>query len=109
MGGILKFMPIEEAAVAAIRAGMDLLEVCHSPELLLRAYESLIAEGERSAAFRKLLFARANQTARKRAKLFAGRIPPALSAKQFEALRERILRFGETIANVQPATEAQPA
>jgi beta-N-acetylhexosaminidase len=109
MGGILKFMPIEEAGVAAIHAGMDLLEVCHSPELLLRAYESLIAEGERSAAFRKLLLARARQTARKRAKLFAGRIPPALSAKQFEALQERILRFGETIANAQPATEAQPA
>ena len=51
MGGILKFMPIEEAAVAAIRAGMDLMEICHSPELILRAYEALIAEGERSAAF----------------------------------------------------------
>jgi beta-N-acetylhexosaminidase len=59
MGGILKFMPIEEAAVAAIRAGMDLLEICHSPELILRAYEALIAEGERSAAFSQMLLARA--------------------------------------------------
>ena len=31
MGGILKFLPVEEAAVAAIRAGSDLLEICHSP------------------------------------------------------------------------------
>ena len=53
MGGILKFMPIEEAAVAAIRAGSDLMEICHSPELILRTYEALIAEGERSAAFRE--------------------------------------------------------
>ena len=109
MDGILKFMPMEEAAVAAIRAGMDLLEICHSPELILRAYEALIAEGERSVAFRKLLLARATQTARARARLFADGVPKALSARQFEALRVRILRFRETVANAQPAAEAQPA
>jgi beta-N-acetylhexosaminidase len=105
MGGILKFMPIEEAAVAAILAGTDLLEVCHSPELILRACEALIAEGERSAAFRKLLLARARQTARQRARLFAGGIPKALSEQQFDALRARILRFGERIVKAQPAVE----
>ncbi len=42
MGGILKFVPIEEAVIAAVRAGMDLMEICHSPELILRAYESLL-------------------------------------------------------------------
>jgi beta-N-acetylhexosaminidase len=90
MGGILKFMSMEEAAVAAIRAGMDLLEICHRPEMILRAYEALIAEGERSSAFRKLLLARATQTARQRVKLFAVGVPPALSARQFEALRSRM-------------------
>ena len=55
MGGILKFLPVEEAAVEAIRAGSDLLEICHSAELILRTYEALIAEAERSAAFRKIL------------------------------------------------------
>ena len=109
MGGILKFMPIEEAAVAAIRAGMDLLEICHSPELILRANEALIAEGERSASFRNLLLARAAQTARARARLFADGVPKALSARQFEALRGRILRFSEAVAKAQPEAEAQPA
>jgi beta-N-acetylhexosaminidase len=109
MGGILRFMPIEEAAVATIRAGMDLLEICHSPELILRAYEGLIAEGERSPAFSRLLLARAEQTARQRAKLFAGGVPAALSARQFEALRARILRFAETVEKAQPAAEARPA
>jgi len=108
MGGILKFMTIEEAAVATIRAGMDLLEICHSPELILRAYEALIAEGERSAAFGRLLAARAARMARQRAKLFAGGVAPALSVRQFEALRARILRFGETVEKSQPAVEAQP-
>jgi beta-N-acetylhexosaminidase len=106
MGGILKFLPIEEAAVAAIRAGMDLVEICHSPELILRAYEALIAETERSAAFCNLLVARARQTARQRAKLFAGAVPKALTEKQFETLRTKILRFGETVNKAQPARES---
>jgi beta-N-acetylhexosaminidase len=106
MGGILNYMPIEEAAVAAIRSGMDLLEICHSPELILRACEALIAEGERSVAFRKLLLARATQTAQLRARLFTSLVPAPLTARQLNALRTRILRFGETIMK---AREAQPA
>jgi beta-N-acetylhexosaminidase len=106
MGGILKFLPIEEAAVAAIRAGTDLLEICHSLELILRTYEALIAEGDRSVAFRSLLLARAARLARLRTKLFADGMPAALSARQFEALRTRILRFGERIRSIQ---EAHPA
>jgi beta-N-acetylhexosaminidase len=106
MGGILKFMSIEEAVIAAIRAGMDLLEICHSPELILRAYEALIAESERSAAFSKLLIARASETARARTKLFANGVSPALTAKQFEALSKRILSFSERIMK---ALEAQNA
>jgi beta-N-acetylhexosaminidase len=93
MGGILKFMSMEEAAVAAVRAGTDLLEICHSPELILRA-------------FSRLLVGRAQQTARRRAKLFASRVPAALTEKQFETLRGRILRFSETVLKAQ---EAQPA
>ena len=109
MGGILKFMPMEEAAVAAVRAGMDLLEICHSPELILRAYEALIAEGERSSAFRNLLLERARRTGRLRARLFVNEVPRALTARQFEVLRERILRFGEAIKNAQSANEVSPA
>jgi beta-N-acetylhexosaminidase len=109
MGGILKFMPMEEAVIAAVRAGMDLMEICHSPELILRAYEALIAEGERSGAFAKLLKARAGRVARLRARLFAGDVPKALSLKQFEALRTQIIRFGEMIAKNQPAAEVRTA
>jgi beta-N-acetylhexosaminidase len=106
MGGILKFMPIEEATIAAIRAGMDMVEICHSPELILRAYEALIAESERSVAFSRLLIARAEQSARRREKLFADKPSAALDKKQFNALRERILRFCEA---VEKAREVQTA
>jgi beta-N-acetylhexosaminidase len=109
MGGILKFLPIEEAVIVAVRAGMDLMEICHSPELILRAYESLLAESERSSTFRDILLARARQTSVQRKKLFAGKISIALSARQFEALRTRILRFNDKISKAQPLAETRPA
>ena len=103
MGGILKFMSIEEAAIEAIRTGSDLIEICHHAEPIVQAFEALISEGERSAAFRKLLLERGRVTERKRAGVFSDKVQPALGARQFEALRTRILRFGETIAAAQPA------
>jgi len=102
MGGILKFAPIEEAAILAIRAGMHLIEICHSPELILRAYESLISEAERSPAFRKSLLDRAAVAARLRRARFTGPTPRALSSRQLASLRETVLRFQ---AEVEPAHE----
>ena len=104
MGGILKFLPVDEAAIEAIRAGSDLLEICHSPELILRTYEALISEGERSAAFRKVLLTTARDAARKRARLYAQGVAPALRAKQLEALRKSILDFSETVAALVDAS-----
>jgi len=105
MGGVLKFLPIEGAAIEAIRAGMDLIEICHSPELILRAYEALIAESERSAAFRTVLLNRTRLSARLRAQHFSRPTPPPLSAKQFSALRDEVKRFAATIAAGQPRPE----
>ena len=97
MGGILNHLSIEEAVVEAIRAGMDLIEICHSPDLILAAWESLIAESERSPAFARLLADRARTTARKRAKLFAAPPTRALTPTQLNALRTRIDRFNARI------------
>jgi beta-N-acetylhexosaminidase len=113
MGGILKHMPIEDAAVAAVRAGIDTIEICHSPELILRAYEALLSEAERSAAFRKVLEARARSASRMRAAMFTAGVPRALSARQFDALRARILRFRQRVNSLagesdQPARSASP-
>jgi beta-N-acetylhexosaminidase len=109
MGGILNFMPIEDAVIAALQAGMDLLEICHSPEMILRAYEAIVSEAERSAAFRSLILERANRTEKVRARLFASGPSAALSATQLGALRARILRFGDTIRDSHPVEGAQPA
>jgi beta-N-acetylhexosaminidase len=101
MGGILKYAPMEEAAILAVRAGMHLMEICHSAELILRCYESLICEAERSGAFRKLLLDRAATGARLRKARFGKPPSRALSAVQFAALRDRILRFRAEIEAVQ--------
>jgi beta-N-acetylhexosaminidase len=102
MGGVVKFMPIEEGGIETVRVGSELLLICHHAEPILRVYEALIAEGERSAAFRKVLLERARASERKRVKVFPARMPAALSTAQFEALRAKILRFGEAIEKIAP-------
>jgi len=74
----------------------------------LRAYEALLAEGERSSVFGNLLLERAKQTARQRAKLFAGGVSPALSARQFEALRTEILRLARRLRRRNPSRRPNP-
>jgi beta-N-acetylhexosaminidase len=106
MGGILQHMSIEEAAVAALRAGTNLIEICHSPELILRAYEGLLHEAEHSQAFRSLLLARARQTERRCAKLFAAKPKRVSSPAHLMALAARIRRFAATVDKYQ-STETQ--
>lgn len=108
MGGILKFMPIEEAAIEALRTGSDLIEICHHAEPILQAFDALISEAERSTAFRKILLERARVTERKRAQVFSDATEPALGERQFDALRARIQRFSESVAGAQLA-EGYPA
>jgi beta-N-acetylhexosaminidase len=105
MGGVANFMPMGEAAVEAVRVGSDLLLICHHAEPILNIYEALIAEGERSAAFGRLMQARARESERKRAKIFHAGMPAALSKRQYEALRTRILRFGESVAKTASKEE----
>jgi beta-N-acetylhexosaminidase len=93
MGGILKYAPMEEAAILAVRAGIHLMEICHSPELILRCYESLVSEAERSAAFRRMLLERAQVTARLRKTRFAQPMTKPLTAKQLDGLRTQVLKF----------------
>ncbi len=103
MGGVANFMPMGEAGVEAVRVGSDLLLICHHAEPILNVYEALISEGERSAAFRRILLARARESERKRAKSFRAGMAAALSKVQLEALRTRILKFGETVAHAGQA------
>ncbi len=103
MGGILKCMPMEEAAVESIRAGMDTIEICHSAEQILSAYEALVHESEKSEAFRRLMQGRARTMAQKRRTMFQHGVGPKLSPANFEKLRAKIARFHDDVAKTNPA------
>ncbi len=102
MGGILKFLPIEEAAVEVFRAGMDMTLVCHKAELVIAAYEAVLSEAERSAVFGRIITSRAKFVAHERARLVR-KPAKALSASEYKALRGRILAFNEEVAKGRQA------
>ncbi len=51
MGGVLDHSSLEAAAVAAVAAGTDLLEICHRADRVILTHEALLREAERSPAF----------------------------------------------------------
>jgi beta-N-acetylhexosaminidase len=52
MGAIANRHAIEEAAVAAVAAGCDVLLICSDEEQAVRAHEALVREAERDSRFR---------------------------------------------------------
>jgi beta-N-acetylhexosaminidase len=101
MGGILNLMPIEEAAPLAIRAGIHLIEICRSPELILCAFESLLHHAERSAAFRKILLIRAAESRRLRTRRFIHPIGRQATPVQLTRLADEIRKFSATVEAAQ--------
>jgi beta-N-acetylhexosaminidase len=95
MGGILSQVAIEEAAVEAVRAGTHLIEVCKDSTLVLRVYEALLREAERSAAFRRTVEGAARNVSAARRKL----IPePAGKCASAEQLRRLLAAIAELAA-----------
>jgi beta-N-acetylhexosaminidase len=93
MGGILTQMPIEDAAVKAVLAGTDLIEICRDPSLVIRAYEALLAEAERSAAFRRRVESSCQRVIETKNRLLNAAMPRVVSAAQIEKLREAVKKF----------------
>ena len=89
---------------------MDVIEICHSPVLILRAYEALVSEAEQSRSFRALLYSRSEVVSRKRKQLYRKPAARPLSRAQRVALRDRMLRFNDAIAaNEVPAARSATA
>ncbi len=101
MGGILKHMSIEEAAITTVASGSDLIEVCHSPELIFRAYEALLTQAEQSSAFSKLIEARARNVQSWQRKLLGKQKPSAITEKGVEKLRNDVERFFHKVEKVK--------
>jgi beta-N-acetylhexosaminidase len=97
MGGILNQVPIEEAGVQAIRAGADLIEICRDPALILRAYEAVLAEAERSAAFRRRVQSSCRRVTEFKHRRVEAAMPRTPSPNQLAKLRAEITEFSGEI------------
>jgi beta-N-acetylhexosaminidase len=97
MGGILTQVPIEEAAMKAVLAGTDVIEICKDPALILSAYEALLAEAERSAAFRRRVETAAQRVIEHKDRYLDAAMPRTVSAAQIEKLRAKVKQFSEDV------------
>ena len=99
MGGILKVATIEEAAVETVQAGADIYLVCHSEELVHRAWEAILKEAERSSRFRTKLETAAKRilTAKRRWPALTAKMPPTPSEATVNHLHQKIWEFSEEI------------
>ncbi len=104
MGGILTQTSIEEAAVQAVAAGTHLIEVCKDPCLLLRAYEALLAEAERSSVFKNTVQAAHGRILRAKRDIYATSLIKPPSKLHIERLRADIAAFRAQCP--EPATRA---
>jgi beta-N-acetylhexosaminidase len=93
MGGLLTRMSIEEAALRALSAGSDLLEICREPALIFRAYEAVLTEAERSPAFRTLVRRACARVIAHKNSLLHPQLPRDATAEQLARLRSDIRLF----------------
>ena len=93
MGGILTQTTIEDAAVQAVAAGTHLIEICKNAALLLRAYEALLAEAEKSPAFRRIIEDAFRKILRAKRTIDASALNKPPSPAQIEKLRAEVVTF----------------
>jgi beta-N-acetylhexosaminidase len=93
MGGILTKTTIEDAAVQAVAAGTHLIEICRDPALLLRAYEALLSESERSPAFRRIVESAFRKIIRAKRTIDPSALNKPPSPAQIEKLRAEVRAY----------------
>jgi beta-N-acetylhexosaminidase len=98
MGGVLAAAPVGQAAVEHIRAGGDLLLICHHEDHVTQAHEALVKTAERDPKFAKrveeatrrvLAFKKKSKTALRRTK--------SPSAATVVKLSRKLWEFGEQV------------
>jgi beta-N-acetylhexosaminidase len=102
MGGILTQRSMEEAAVEAIAAGTDLLEICKSPALVLRAYEALLSEAEHSPSFRSRIQQAARRVADRKNQLLPAKVAAAPSSELLKKIRVQVQNLAHEVLSTAP-------
>lgn len=99
MGGVLNHTSPGEAAVAAVAAGTDVLEICHRADRVLETHEALLREAERSRAFTARIDAAARRISQTRRRLLRNdTVPRPLSPAGLQKLKDAQNRLREKIA-----------
>jgi len=97
MGGILSQMSIEEAVVQALLAGIQMIEICRDPSLVMRAYDAIIREAESSRAFRDCVASAWRKIYRSKKKWLGPRRRQNLSASRIDRLCNEIRKFAAQV------------
>jgi beta-N-acetylhexosaminidase len=109
MGGILSQMSIEDAVLQALTAGIQMIEICRDPSLVIRAWEALVKESERSPAFREYVASAWRKVYRSKKKWLRPTRRQNLSPTRLDRLCEDVRKFaaqvGETPAHSAPDPE----
>jgi beta-N-acetylhexosaminidase len=115
MGGLLSQMSIEEAAIQALLAGTDLLEICRDPALVLRAYDAVLREAELSASFRTVVRRACHRVIAHKRRLLHTTLPRPATAEQIARQRLDLRSFTEglkpvagTVTNMRAAAQRAP-
>ncbi len=99
MGGVLAALPIEEAAIATLRAGADLFLVCHREENVRRCYQAILRQAEGDARFRRQVqnAARRVLAFKRRSSALSRRFPTPPSETAVDRMRQRLWMLGEAL------------
>jgi beta-N-acetylhexosaminidase len=98
MGGVLSAAPVGQAAVEHIRAGGDLLLICHREDYIAQAYEELVKTTESDPKFERRVKESVRRVLgfkKKSAKILRKAKPP--SAAMLEKLSRKLWEFGEQV------------
>jgi beta-N-acetylhexosaminidase len=98
MGGVSSAVPVEQAAVAHIRAGGDICLICHTEEVIRRAHEALIREAEGNTKFARQVTKAAQRIAKFKKKTAAlRRRAPVPTPQSVQRLTRQIWEFSEQV------------
>ena len=100
MGAVLKTLPIEEAAIAHLRAGGDLCLICRTEDLIVRAYEAVVREAENDRRFAAQLDEAAKRVSRLKKKLLASiawKFPSAPTPTKLDRLNRQLSDLTERV------------
>ena len=99
MGGVLKAVTIEEAAILAIRGGSDMFLVCNNESLVWRTHHAVLREAERDKSFARLVATASRRVLafKKRSREVKAKMDAAPSQRTVEGLRRKIWELTEEI------------